>query len=587
MAFLLVCLILVLNAFFPGEVYEETGLLIYLLSGIMCFGLLFFRRDTGWLNHVSSGRFYLAAFLICLCFFSFLASLDRAAARDTMILFLSYILFLFVLVTLPFKKGETAFKLASLLAGLAAVIAIFGLYQHYYQLERTYRELTHALAFSQEMKEYGLRRLATGRIFSTFALPTTLAAFLAMVFPLNVSLFFHPRSSRFIKFLILCSGFLILLALYFTYSYSGVVMLAGAGFISLVLLRPISFSRRSVILALLVLIIGTFIGLKLIGFERGFDLLDLDASQDNPIKLRLLNYKGGIAIAGAYPYLGAGPGNFGTAYPRLMYPGSNETQYAHSTPIQFAAEMGIPAFCIALILFVFWFYDVTRRGRKMVQGEKNERAILLIGYYTAFLVFLLHNLGDIDFYFPGTAIPGLLIAGVCAGLVRKGEKVPSLLSGKVKMAAVAGMLICFLFFLPQAWFSYQGEKHYALSERAAHGGDFSAAAFEAERAADMDTLNYLYPAVRAWYLRRTAGDVRQEAVILSALEQARENNPHAAFVRAQLSESYLLQGKLLNAYLEAAESHRLYPLSETYQALEEQYSNMIAKEISGAAHEPK
>jgi O-antigen ligase len=582
----LLYVLLAVNAFFPGEVYSETRFLILLVSGVIFFGVLLFGGARREAVRMAPEWLYLAFLFLIFYTASYIGATDGAAARDSTLLFLAFGFFFPLFLILPVRKEALAYRTARLLVILAFLVSLIGIYQHFFGLEMTYQAVAGIMTFNPELKEYALRRLATGRIFATFALPTTLAAFLAMIFPLHASLFFHPRASRLLRIFAGLSAILVLLALYFTYSYSGVALLAASAFCLIILLRPFRLSKKAWLAGLVLLLAVTVTGLKLIGSERGFALFDFDTSGENPIRLRLLNYQAGGAMIRENPWLGTGPGNFGTAYPRLMYPGSNETRYAHSTPVQLAAEIGLPAFIMASILFLAWFAGITRGGRRLDREKNRGLYYLLIGYYASFLVFFFHNLGDIDFYFPGTALPGLAAAALCTRITGREKDAPPGAAGKGTILAVACALVFFAFMLQQAWISYRGHQFYIRAEQAAHAGDYAGAAALAGKAADRDPANFLNHAARAWYLHRAPGASEKTAEVIAILTEARKRNPDSASVRAQLAEMHLAEGNLLAAWLEAREARRLYPLNAVYETMEKTYTEVFQKELERHRHAP-
>ena len=132
---------------------------------------------------------------------------------------------------------------------------------------------------------------------------------------------------------------------------------------------------------------------------------------DNPAGLRLKNWISAWTIFATHP-LGTGANTYGIVYPRYMLPGANETQYAHNTPLQLMSEFGFPVVlvgvAVVLIAVKRWKPDSLSRA---------PQCVLL-----ALAVWCVHNLVDINVYFPSVGVMGAVLIGV---LLRKELQIPA------------------------------------------------------------------------------------------------------------------------------------------------------------------
>jgi len=110
--------------------------------------------------------------------------------------------------------------------------------------------------------------------------------------------------------------------------------------------------------------------------------------------------------------MGAGLNNYGVVYPQYMLPGANATQYTHNTPLQLLSELGYPALIAAAVLLLLGL-------RKWRRGEYRELSPYIV---TALFVWAVHNLIDINVYFPSLGVVGAVLLGV---LLRKPSDTPT------------------------------------------------------------------------------------------------------------------------------------------------------------------
>jgi tetratricopeptide (TPR) repeat protein len=115
--------------------------------------------------------------------------------------------------------------------------------------------------------------------------------------------------------------------------------------------------------------------------------------------MRFLNWVSAWQIFSSYS-MGTGLNTFGVVYTQHMMPGSNETQYAHNTPLQLMSELGYP-----VLLGAAGAILLLARRKRMAPGDPlAERALA-----AALAVWALHNAIDIDVYFPSVGVVGVVI----------------------------------------------------------------------------------------------------------------------------------------------------------------------------------
>src|SRR5262249_54663252 len=212
------------------------------------------------------------------------------------------------------------------------------------------------------------------------------------------------------------AGGITVAALAFTYSRNAWLGLA-AGTLGLVVTAP--RPRRIVLLmtaAALVLAVrssGT-------GLAPAPPIAD---PQDETIRDRVAMWRAGLAMIGDHPLLGVGPGQVKAWYPHYRRPEAvrPSTGHLHNSPIQIAAERGLPALAVWVWLWVVFFREGGRILGRLRPDASRERALVSASLWGvgAFLVAGLfeHNFGDggvVMLVSPLRAIPWLAARGLPA-----------------------------------------------------------------------------------------------------------------------------------------------------------------------------
>lgn len=268
---------------------------------------------------------------------------------------------------------------------------------------------------------------ASWRIFGTMFNPNVLAGYLLAVTPaaLVVLVWAWHRAAEDQerpRLGLIGAGFAVIItgsALLLTGSRAGLLgALLGAAVMGL--LTPARIRRRWIVAAALLLVV-----LMVLAPPVRTRLLSA-ATQSNSAIFRWYTWKGTVRMIAARPLLGFGPGCFEHAYPRYALVGF--TRMAHQTPLQIAAEGGVPAllFVAAGVALIGWRLVRTARagGFTGLEAAAGLGALAAVG---------LQNMADYTWYVPavGMTLSATVGLGLAAG--REGEE-----AGEVANARGAG-----------------------------------------------------------------------------------------------------------------------------------------------------
>ena len=357
----------------------------YLYGGALCFGFLL-----------------LHALLI---------SVDTYRSLEfTTVLWAYYCLFGFFL-----HAGFEPLKpLAICMVTLSVIVSAYGLYQYFWGFDQLYNYIFYA-ASDQVVKIPALERVASKRVFSTLALPGTLWGFLVIAIPFHLALWNESwRSAKVIRAALAASAILLLATGFLTRSFGFLVGLFTLAAAWLVLRhRRLAWNRLTAILIVLVIAGGAFYSAR-----RGV------IESANPLSLRMKNWISAWTIFAEHP-MGTGLNTYGVVYSRYMLPGGNETQYTHNTALQLLSELGYPVVIAAAVLLL-----AALRARRA--GRFQDLSVYLL---LALSVWVVHNLIDIDVYFPSVGVLGAIMLAV---LLRKAP-VPTQMTEPIGMAATVAI----------------------------------------------------------------------------------------------------------------------------------------------------
>lgn len=368
----------------PPEAWG-SGRMLLILAATSAFGILIAE------GHITS-RYLMggAALFVLLAGHSLLLSTDPYRSFEFLGLVWAYYCLIGVFRYYP---GRLLYPGSALLVALAAGVSLYGLYQFVWGFDQLHAFVESSGA-ADTIRLPILGRIDSARVFSTFVLPGTLWGFLLLSLPLH-GIFWTRKALR---PLLGVSAGLVLTATVLTQSYGFVAGL-------LVVILGWAFTRpgpraagRAVRL--------TLMASPLLAGAAGLLYL-ARVSTHNPVWLRLQNWLAAWEMFATHP-LGSGLNTYATLYLAHQQPGANETQFAHNTPVQLVAELGV--FGLALLLLgLLWL----ARNRLRLLGLSGPERCLLI----ALMVWGVHNLIDIDVYFGSIGAVGAALVGLffCRG----------------------------------------------------------------------------------------------------------------------------------------------------------------------------
>ena len=582
--FYFLCLAICLNLLLPGEIYFTTryigNLLIFLLFFIKVSHLLQYGGDRLSL-YLPKRRLVGAFFLVGVV--STVGNTNYHLSRGFVWLFITYFLLYFLLQNLRLGDREVALFIRVLLF-LTIGIVLYGFYQYFFNFELIQKVVEKLDYLSPEQKERVLRRIFSGRIFSTFALPTTLAGYVVIVIPLNLAyLAINLRKAR-VFILYLVPLIFSLVALMLTASFGGLVSLVGGMVLTFLVVFYERGSFRRFLLGLLIVMIILGVGLWAIGQFRGFHLWDLSAGE-NPIRLRLLNWQVGYNMGKDHWLKGVGLGNYGTLFPLYKIPGSQETQFAHNSLVQLFSEVGLPGVLLLLLAVVpvLWRVVIGVR-RRYFQESHWEKRWLPLGLLTSIFVFVLHNMIEINLYFPSLGLLGvfLLALGARSGVWGRDYRRSSWsLSERVKKLVLLLLVGVFIFYGGWITRAYIGQIYIGEAQRLAKEGSQEAALKRASVAIRSDPTNSAYYYFKGGLIMSVTPLLPQIDEAIAAYCKAIELNPFTPHLHYELSKLYLMREMPLKGFLEAKEAERLYPLSSKYR----QFARQMEENLKGREDE--
>ena len=525
----------------PPEAYPDGKLAVILCSTFAFFASLSERRIPP--AYVYGGL----AFFAFLILHTVLFSVDAYRSLELVsVLWAYYCLFGFFL----HAESDTAKPLAVCMVVLCAIVSGYGLYQYFWGFDQLYNYVTHA-GSDQVVKVPILERIATRRVFSTLALPGTLWGFLTIALPFHAALW---RSNLLVKILLSASVLMLLVTGLLTRSFGFLVGLFVLIAAWLFLHHRRLVWRLAPIAILLVLVGGAFYSLRRGGIEAA-----------NPVVLRAKNWITAWTIFAAHP-MGIGLNNYGVVYSQYMLPEANETQYTHNTPLQLLSELGYPVVMAGAALLLL----ALRKARRGSYQQLSQ----YIGL--ALIVWAVHNLIDINVYFPSLGIIGAVLIGT---LLRKPSVTPQP-EAKAGSAALAILGLLTLVFASLAMVSSE------LQVRAK--GEYEENRLQAA-AATLETAKAVMPINSSLFhdsgdvnlnLHHSKHDARYLDVAMRSFQRAIALSPNKSGPRVGLSLCLSSANQVEEAITELRVAQRLYPDSAYIQAV----ARLLEKRNSGIAN---
>ena len=300
--------------------------------------------------------------------------LNFSASGDAYLFFqrLAYFLLLFCLAVF-FSRFRLHDILAPLSGGIGLVVFTYGILQKFLIFpwimgQPDWDRSPYSLAFRA--------KVASGRIFAIFPLPTLYAMVCGVLLLFIIHYFFRAAGWRklFWSALFLLGGY----NLFLTQSFGGIIFFTAGALFYLFISGIFKVKYLAPLLMVAALLFFLVVTLRF-SEARGFQ----------PAKLRFANWLQAGRVIAAAPLLGVGLGNYETAVPARVYPGEPASIYAHNFFLQLAAEIGIPWLLFIVLLAVPW---LKMNFRNIFQ--RDNAVFTAIGM----LVFLF-NLFDVGNYF--------------------------------------------------------------------------------------------------------------------------------------------------------------------------------------------
>jgi tetratricopeptide (TPR) repeat protein len=578
------------NLFYPGEIFFQSRFLL-IFASLFAFLIIFITHSRSG-NHRSIFRLVLLSFSpILVLALSLLHTVNTFRSQEVLRLFFSYAV-LFLAVRLSRFEPPTLFLSLFAIGLVAFCLDVLCLYQYFFGLSDLKSVILRYTALDERFRAGLLARIATRRVFANFPLPNTLAGFLAMVLPLQVFLFSSAIRSH--DPLVLCLGrlprklmangvvrlflciqlCLSLLILALTQSFGGWVCFCGSfALVGIWLLRNWRFRVKVSAKIVVGLFIVATIWLGWITHKRGFSLWDLQAAE-NPIALRWINYKTALQIWKDFPWTGVGLGNYGCINPRYQSLPQNVSQYAHNTPLQLLSESGF-LFFVALFLPIW----VTTRYRRPLPTSlpppENPYSFLEVCLQASLFAWLIHNLIDIDFYFPSLGGLGIFLIGLREN-VHEVHCTPARTPSEILLVRrsfnflsfiVAGITLLMTFFVVR---SYLAESLYSLAIDHAEAKNLDRAQqfIDASVAIDGTDANKAILQAKIKYLaeRQKATEGCSHLIALAtAYKEAIQLDPFNAQYRYDLSRILSALGETKLASLSRNKAIELFPSEPKYR----------------------
>lgn len=362
-------------------------------------------------------------------------------------------------------------------------------------------------------------RMTSNRVFGTLAYPNALAGFLVVAFAPVLAWLYGKAGRRATKVVMLVAACgVMMFCLVLTGSRGGFAALAAAVVAGTFCLVR---GRRTVRTMLAVVIVVIALVVVFVAAQRG-GLMHWGRSS---LEARLDYWNGAVRIAQDYPWLGTGPGTFGSVYLKYKTATTEEAQLAHNDYLEMWCDSGRAAFAVFVALWVVALGDAFRLARRRGDAVSVALCMALVGW-------VVHGLVDFDLYSPGVALPAFVLLGILRGL--KGDVRQEVDHRRpLLLAASVGLLSAVVWFEGRtlaANLAY-GESHTAT--------DWQAAITVAERAAALAPRNAVYQ-MRAGETLMAAG---QFAEGLWYCRRAVESDPLRASYHYRLAGALAAAGR--------------------------------------------
>jgi O-antigen ligase len=325
------------------------------------------------------------------------------ATIDTLMLFAAGVL-LFYVGAWYVRDGAATAQIFGGLSLATLFVCLLAMRQHFGGLAEARAYAALYVDAAHVPKDF-LLRMTSNRVFGSLVYPNALAGFLVVTFaPTLVWIWVRARSwdARVKWIALVFAGGVMLFCLVLTGSRGGFM---AFGFMALAVFACWfrAGGRRTVFW--LVGLVATLVVIFLLGQRAGF--LHFGTSS---LESRLDYWRGAVAIAKDHPWVGTGPGTFGSIYPKYKTALTEEAQVVHNNFLQMWSDSGVLAFVSYALLWIVAVRDSFRLARQRV-GDAAAMAVC-----GALAGWTMHGLVDFDLYAPGVALPAFILLGTVQGL---------------------------------------------------------------------------------------------------------------------------------------------------------------------------
>jgi O-antigen ligase len=387
--FAFVLLYVMLFSLWPGYLdvrfTEKVGLnpqriLTAVLFFLFCYAVIsnrYFRERL--VDFLKKNRF----FSLAIFGYLFLRVVSSVHAGGSSILFfinelLTNFALFFICISLDIEAKK--FRIACFVMVITLfIVSLFGIYEHIFEYNflRNFISGDNKLSLTALAVKY---RSGSYRSQSTFEHPLALTQFIVLLLP------FALLSRIGIKnYIIIAFGFAFaIMALYFTYSRSGILcLLLTFTLVAFLRLRELKIvkSQRHIYLGLLLLC-----GLFLVGSvgAAGYYLSQGSTTgEESSTRARLVQLYNGAKAIKESPLIGYGPGNAaGVLFGIANSPESEEKMYRESIDNLYltrAIESGIPAVILFLYINIYIGYVLYKETKKMAFNRRLKFYFILTG----------------------------------------------------------------------------------------------------------------------------------------------------------------------------------------------------------------
>lgn len=300
------------------------------------------------------------------------------------------------------RDGKREPWLFRVLTVATVCVCLLALEQHFGGLEATRRYAADHVALSDLQRG----KLGSRRVFGPFPSPNLLGGFLALGFAPVLAWLWSSLHSRGLRLAaVMLAAAVMLSCLVMSGSRGGLLALATAGAVWWAVAKSGNRWRWAAAGVAAVFLAGAIaIGAGWMHLGRS----SWEARRDY--------WSGALRIFRDYPWLGTGPGTFGSVYPKYKTAATEEAQLVHNSFLQMGSDSGVAALVVFVALWIVGLSQAIRVAR-----ERDD--IVSPALAAALTAWTMHGLLDFDLYVPGVAWPAFALLGMVHG--RAAAEVPA------------------------------------------------------------------------------------------------------------------------------------------------------------------